>query len=149
MFALLGSMVGFFSSFAPDILNIFRDKKDKEHELKILRMQAELTKLGHNTKMEEIMTVAESREMEYIYKYADKSGVLWVDAFAGTVRPFLTYAFFALYAWIKVCAFLVLDAHNHNIILSAVQLWSAEDETIFAAIISFWFGSRVFRKKGA
>ena len=62
---------------------------------------------------------------------------------------FLTYAFFALYAWIKVCAFLVLDAYNHNIILSAVQLWSAEDETIFAAIISFWFGSRVFRKKGA
>jgi hypothetical protein len=156
MFALLGSLVGFISSLAPDIFGIIRDKKDKAHELQILDRQMELTKLGHTTRMEEIQTVSEMREAEYIYKYADRSGVMWIDGFAGSVRPFLTYAFFALYAWVKLSAFLVMrdqlavsdvGVPIDEVLFSIVKLWSEQDETIFAAIISFWFGSRAFRKK--
>jgi hypothetical protein len=153
MFALLGSLVGFISSLAPDIFSLIRDKKDKAHELQILDRQMELTKLGRSTRLEEIQITADAKEAEFIYQYTQKSGVSWIDGFAGSVRPFLTYAFFALYAWVKFCAYLVMrgssDLANDDIILSIVRLWSEQDETIFAAIISFWFGSRAFRKKEA
>ncbi len=147
MFALFGSLVGFISSLAPDIFGILKDKKDKAHELQILAMQMELTKLGHSSRMEEIQTNSGSKEAEYIYKFADHSGITWIDGFAGSVRPFLTYAFFALYAWIKISAFLLLN-DQMDILVAAVRLWSEQDETIFAAVISFWFGSRAFRRKG-
>jgi hypothetical protein len=34
-----------------------------------------------------------------------------------------------------------------DVLFSIVRLWNEQDETIFAAIISFWFGSRMFRRK--
>lgn len=155
MFALLGSLVGFISSLAPDIFGIIRDKKDKAHELQILDRQMELTRLGHTSRMEEIQTISEMKEGEFLYKYADHSGVTWIDGFAGSVRPFLTYAFFALYAWVKFSAFMVMREQlaaggiipADDVVFSLVKLWTEQDETIFAAIISFWFGSRAFRKK--
>jgi len=148
MFALLGSVVGFLGALAPDLFGIFKDKKDKSHELEILDRQIDLIKANHSTRMEEIYVESEGKQAERLYDFANHSGVHWVDAFSGTVRPFLTYSFFALYAWIKVSAFMLINSQNHDVILSAVQLWSAEDETIFSAIISFWFGSRAFRRKG-
>jgi len=156
MFALLGSLVGFISSLAPDIFGLLRDKKDKAHELQILDRQMELTKLGHTTRMEEIQTASEGKEAEHIYKFAEKSGIAWVDGFASSVRPFLTYSFFALYAWVKFSAFVVMRDQlmiNHvgvpadDVLFSIVRLWNEQDETIFAAIISFWFGSRMFRRR--
>lgn len=158
MFALLGSLVGFISSLVPDILGMLRDKKDKSHELQILDRQMELTKLGYTTRMEEIQIASEGREAEHIYKFAEKSGIAWVDGFASSVRPFLTYSFFALYAWVKFSAFMLMRDQLavsdvgmpvDDILLSIVRLWNEQDETIFAAIISFWFGSRAFRRKGS
>ena len=148
MFALLGSLVGFLSSLAPDLFRFMRDQKDKAHELTILDKQMEMIKLGHATRMEEIQSASDSKEVEVLYRYADKTGVSWVDGFSGTVRPLLTYAFFALYAWIKICAFWVLSDHGQSSLTASIQIWSMEDQTIFSAIISFWFGQRAFKRKG-
>ena len=156
MFALLGSLVGFISSLAPDIFGLLRDKKDKAHELQILDRQMELTKLGHATRMEEIHIASNGKEYEHIYKFAERSGIAWVDGFASSVRPFITYSFFALYAWVKFSAFTVirdqlrannLDVPVDDVLFSIARLWNEQDEIIFAAIISFWFGTRMFRRK--
>jgi len=47
MLTLLGSLIGFLSSFAPSLIKLWQDKQDKQHELKLLEKQAELNlKLG-------------------------------------------------------------------------------------------------------
>jgi hypothetical protein len=147
MFALLGSSVGFASSLLPDVFAMFRDKKDKAHELAILRMQMELTEKRRSNRLAEIRAEADATESQYIYKFAEKSGNPTIDALCTSVRPVLSYAFFSLYAFIKIAAFVLLHRYNNDTLLSIAQVWSEEDLTIFSAIISFWFGHRAFRHK--
>jgi hypothetical protein len=147
MLALLGSFLGFASSLLPDVFTMFRDKKDKAHELAILRMQMEMMDKRRSNRMAEIRAEADASESQYIYKFAVKSGNPTMDVLSTSVRPVLSYAFFILYASIKIAAFLILQRYNNDTFLSLSQIWSDEDQTIFCAIISFWFGHRAFRRK--
>ena len=63
-----------------------------------------------------------------------------------SVRPVITYAFFGLFATIEIT--LLMDAVEKGVEFSdAVKLlWDDETKAIFAAIISFWFGSRAVEK---
>jgi len=58
-------------------------------------------------------------------------------ALNGTVRPVIAYSFFALYASVKAIQF------SANL---PWLLWTAEDQAIFAGIISFYFGQRAMSK---
>lgn len=147
MFALLGSLVGFLSSLAPDIFSMVKDRKDKEHELAILDKQMAFMEKGHYNRIAEIGAMADANESQYIYQFAAKSGNSAIDALSTSVRPVLSYAFFLLYAYIKIAAFLLLYRYNNDVAVSLVQVWSEEDQTIFCAIISFWFGHRAFKRK--
>lgn len=147
MLALLGSLLGFAGSLLPDILTIFKDKKDKAHELAILRMQMELMEKKKSNRIAEIRAEADASESQYIYKFAAKSGNPIMDALSTSVRPVLSYAFFLLYASLKISTFLLLYQHSHNATVSIVQIWSEEDQAIFCAIITFWFGQRAFTKR--
>src|SRR5262249_7694324 len=83
---------------------------------------------------------------------ANKTGIVWVDALAGSVRPILTYAFFALYFAVKFCQFHLLTAPalawltQVTAAQALVALWTDEDMAIFAAVIGFWFGNRTLEK---
>jgi hypothetical protein len=147
MFALLGSLVGFLSSLAPDIFSIVKDRKDKAHELAILDKQMAFMEKGHHNRITEIGAMADANDSQYIYQFAAKSGNSAIDALSTSVRPVLSYAFFLLYAYIKIAAFLLLYRYNNDVAVSVAQIWGQEDQTIFCAIISFWFGHRAFKRK--
>jgi hypothetical protein len=147
MFALLGSLLGFAGSLLPDVFSMLRDRKDKTHELAILSKQMEFMEKGHHNRIAEINAMADAGESQYIYKFAAKSGNAAIEALTTSVRPVLSYAFFSLYAYIKIASFFILHRYNNDIALSIVQVWSEEDQTIFCAIIAFWFGHRAFRRK--
>ena len=98
MLTLLGSLLGFVTSAFPDLLGLFRDRQDRKHELAILNRQMELQKLGHSQRLEEIEVQADIAESKAIYRHDRPIGVAWVDALRATVRPVITYAFFALFA---------------------------------------------------
>ena len=71
----------------------------------------------------------------------------WVDALAGTVRPVITYAFFALFAAVKGSALYVLIAVEGMLLAQALpQIWDPETQALFAAVMSFWFGQRALAK---
>ena len=63
-----------------------------------------------------------------------------------SVRPVITYAFFGLFATIEIT--LLMNALEMGTPFNeAIQLlWDDETKAIFAAIISFWFGSRAIEK---
>lgn len=136
MISIISALLGFAGSMIPELLHLFKDKADREHELKILSLQLEQQKLGNAARLEEIRVQTDSAEIQALYK-TWQSGVKWVDAYNASVRPSLAYAFFLLYTVVKCMQF-----HNNTPWL----LWNEEDQAIFAGIISFYFGQRAFSK---
>lgn len=133
MITLLGSLFGFIAAFVPDLFKIYQSTKDRAHELAIMDRQIAAQKQGAAAKLEEINATASMANFEAIYK-TYSTGIRWVDAFNGTVRPALAYAFFVLYAVIKIMLFRESPM--------PWLLWTEEDQAVFAAIISFYFGQR-------
>lgn len=142
MVTLFGALIGFISSLAPEFFKVFRDREDRKHELEILKLQIEQKKLGLSGELEEIKIQAETFEQSELYK-TYYSGVKWVDALNGTVRPVLSYSFFVLYASIKLSQLFFLETITYSEILI---LWGPEDQAIFSGVISFYFGSRALAK---
>lgn len=144
MITLFAAATGFLSSVFPDMLALFRDHQDRKHELTILQMQMKQQRQGHNQKLEEINVQADIAESRALYK-TYYSGVQWVDALNGTVRPVLAYAFFLLYLIIKCMQFSLVDFAN-PLPWQFNALWDVEDQAIFAGIIAFYFGQRAMSK---
>ncbi|MAR57215.1 MAG: hypothetical protein CMM93_08540 [Rickettsiales bacterium] len=144
MVTLLGSLIGFISAAFPDLLKIWRDAADRKHELTILEMQMAQAAQGHQQRLEEINAQADISESRALYK-TYYSGIRWVDALNGTVRPVLAYSFFLLYFVIKCMQFAMVDLAD-PLPWQIAALWSVEDQVIFAGIISFYFGQRAMAK---
>ncbi len=144
MITLLASITGFMSSIIPEILKIFKEQKDKKHELNILDRQIENYKLGHNKRLTKLNMVKEVAENNILYS-TYKSGVHWVDALNGSVRPILAYSFFIMYAGVKYLQYKTIK--NTTLLIEYIDiLWNIDDQAIFAGIISFYFGQRMFNK---
>ncbi|MBN8530390.1 MAG: hypothetical protein J0L97_00810 [Alphaproteobacteria bacterium] len=146
MITLLSTLLGFLGAAMPDVFKIFRDRADRFHELAILDRQMELQKLGLSQRLEEIRISSEAAESQALYK-TWKSGVDWVDALNGTVRPVLAYAFFLLYFLVKMAMLAGLaKVQGQGFLYSLPLVWQEEDQAIFAGIISFYFGQRALRR---
>lgn len=163
MMVLLGSIFGFLSSTVPDLFKMWQDKRNKEHEIVLLQMQMENARQAHSDRLEEINAGADIEETKALYQ-TYTVGVGWVDALNGTVRPVIAYSYFALYAAIKLIVLYYLMSKGMGVVqvipaspelpwLNGVAtvtinpaLWDDEDKTIFAAIISFYFGARAMSR---
>ena len=146
MMTLLGAMLGFLSSAFPDILRFFRDREDRTHEIEVLKLQLQQQADGQASRLEEIRIGASAIEMQALYQ-TYHTGVEWVDALNGTVRPMIAYAFFLLYSLLKLMTYASLNPHlglPAGVIYAT--LWTEEDAAIFAGIISFYFGQRAMGK---
>ncbi len=144
MMTLLATLLGFISSTFPDLLKLWKDGVDRKHELEILKLQLEQQRQGHVNRLEEIQVAVDSVEARALYKTYNV-GIKWVDALNGTVRPVLAYSFFLLYTAVKYAQISMLL--DYSPVAEALSLiWHEEDQTIFAGIISFYFGQRAFSK---
>jgi hypothetical protein len=60
-----------------------------------------------------------------------------------SVRPVITYAFFLMFATVKISFLIHIITTDDIDFYRAMQLvWDIETQAIFAAVVSFWFGSR-------
>ena len=148
MLTLLGSLLGFLGSAFPEFLKLWREGKDRDHELSILDRQMEMQKLGHTQRLEEIQIGADVAESQALYNYANRpTGIAWVEGLQASVRPVITYAFFAVFAVIKIATLTSLMGGQGVQLLDALRLvWDNETQALFAAVMSFWFGSRQIAK---
>ena len=146
MLSLLGSLLGFGSSFLPKVMHFFQDKQDKKHELAVMEMQIKQQKEVAVQQLEMVNVEADIREVEAIQKSVQITGVRWIDGLRGSVRPVITYCFFGLVIFVEVSAYLALTASGISA-MNAVQLvWSEEVMGLFSAIIAFWFGGRAINR---
>jgi hypothetical protein len=145
MLTLLGSFLGLLGSFVPEFLKHVRDQSDKKHELQILDRQITMMQTSQKHRLENLDAIGNIREVEALYHHARPAGVAWVDALSGSVRPIVTYLFFLLYAATKG-AQAVLLYQTLSISETLIHLWHPEDQALFAAVMSFWFGQRSLLK---
>lgn len=165
MIALLSAVVGFFSSAMPEVLKQWRDAGDRAHELEILKLQIDYdrAKLASTRAENEAASTVQLQAIDMQTASGEQAalnarvkdsltGIHWVDALSGSVRPIITYAFFALYFLIKCAQFHLLISSNFpwqtgmTLPQALVSLWTEEDVAIFSAIIAFWFGQRALMK---
>ena len=143
MVTLLSSLIGFFGAMVPDIFALLRERQDRQFERELLELQLKQQELSRSDRLEEVRLQAGATEARALYQ-TWKSGVEWVDALNGTVRPLLAYAFFLLYASTKFLQWSLIG--DQPLPWQLQSLWGEEDQAIFAGIISFYFGSRAMNK---
>ena len=142
MLPLIGAIVGLFSGALPEAMKYFKQRQDNAHELKVMELQMQVQAQGHTERLEEINTQADIADSQALYKAAEQkiTGVRWADAtitlLISSVRPVITYAFFGLYAAVKLSMYQG----------SMAELWTEMDMAVFSTLISFWFGSRSMEK---
>ena len=150
MITILSTLLGFFGAAFPEILKMFTDRSDKRHELEIMKLQIQQAQAGNQQRLEEIGMQADAAFYAAAHQPQNNTGVRWVDALNATVRPVLAYAFFVLYATVKVWQFCLLPESAPDLPWlqdkSLHLLWTEEDMAIFCAIISYYFGARGLQK---
>ena len=148
MLSIIGSLLGFASSTAPAIMDHFASKEDRKHELNKMRAMADMRKEGAELDMQFYERMGADKEHERLIQHdvSINQGVGIIAGLQKSVRPVITYAFFGLFATIEIV--LLMEALEKGTEFSeAIQLlWDEDTKAIFAAIISFWFGSRAVEK---
>jgi hypothetical protein len=150
---LIGSLVGFFAALLPELLdfvsNYFKPKQTPGASPTTVKKRGSET-----TRLEEeeegvVPAAAEAAELHATTK--EKRHHMFLELLRGTVRPFITYQFFALFALIHIWAFYHGMFVDHTPIVQLLPVvWSEGTESLLAVVLSFWFGSRAIttlRKK--
>tara|TARA_Y100000310_G_scaffold122525_1_gene121204 strand:+ start:6126 stop:6491 length:366 start_codon:yes stop_codon:yes gene_type:complete len=114
-----------------------QDTKDKAHELEMNKQTAE-----NQRDMRMIEGVGNANvAVQTTAQQTIGSSSQWVVNLAGTVRPILTYIFFAeFFVLSMLTAFGVLEQGEF------AEIWNEDMTNIFAIIISFWFGQKMVSK---
>ena len=139
MITLLGSLLGFATSFLPEILNYFKTNQEHKHNMEMMTRRSEL-------QLEVMDKQAEIKETEGLYKHDSMDAGGFINALRGSVRPVITYVFFGLFVAIKVTALIALMNSGNDLGRSLSLIWDENTSGLFAAIMSFWFGGRSISK---
>ena len=144
---IIGSLLGFGTSFLPEILNYFKRGQEQKYELQKMQMEMELMAKRSELNIAELDKQAEIKETEGLYKHDDVDAGGFINALRGSVRPIITYAFFGLFVAIKVTALLsLINQTGMQLNMALSTIWDDQTAGLFAAIMSFWFGNRAVSK---
>ena len=145
MFTLLGSLLGFTTSFLPSILKFFQAKADRKHEIAMIAAQARAQAKLQSGRIEEAHVDADIREIESLHDH-DRVAIgrasRWIVNLSASVRPVITYMFFI--EWVTLTVMVTFDWLSWE---DYASIWDEPTQGIFAAVVSFWFGSRSFNRK--
>ena len=138
MLTILTALGGFAASILPDVIGNFfkdrREKADRRHEIQIMNLQVQQQAAGHAQRLEEINVQADIAESQSLHRRVVTVGIPWVDALNSSVRPVITYCFFALFAAQVLGGFFDYTLPPH--------VWNDNVEALFGGVMGYWFGNR-------
>ena len=147
MMSLLGSVLGFGSSFLPEVLNFFKQNQTHKHEMERMKLETDLLEKKSALRLEELDKTAEIEETKGLYEHdrtIDAGG--FVNALRGSVHPVITYAFFLMFVATELVIMLKVLESGDNWMEAVSLMWTPEVQGLFSAVMSFWFGSRAVSK---
>jgi CHAT domain-containing protein len=141
---LLGGLLGGVFRLVPEVLKFMDAKNERAHELSMQAANLESDKAKYANQLAVTNLQVEASQFssavsalqEALKGQFQLTGNKLIDGLNMSVRPVLTYSFFALYAGIKLAALT-----NGAPIAS---LWGVDDQALFSGIMSFYFLGRVF-----
>ncbi len=145
MLSLLGSVLGFGTSFLPKVMDYFQDKEDKKHELLLMDKQIQQQKALGDIKLQTMHVEADIRESEALVKHSSKlqeNASPFIRNLAASVRPCITYLLFLEFAVLTLCVnmdWMTMEQYS--------MIWNDEFQAVWAAVVSFWFGARTMARK--
>ena len=89
--ALLGSLLGFGSSFLPSVLDYFKANQQQKHRIEMMQIETELAQKRSEMKLVELDKKADIEETRGLYEHdrsIDAGG--FINALRGSVRPIVT-----------------------------------------------------------
>ena len=149
---LLGGVFGGLLRLAPEVFKIFDKKNERAHELRMLEAEMEFAKVRGEIAMRQAdvhLQTAELDAMTQAFKEQSetaKNAGWFVSAISAMVRPTVTYLVLALYAAVKVAAYLIAIEQGGNWKDVLTSMWGSDDLAVFNMIISFWFVGRVYER---
>jgi len=142
---LLGGVFGGLLRLAPEVFKIFDKRNERAHELRMVEAEMEFAKVRGEIAMRQAdvqLQTAELDAMTQAFKEQSetaKNAGWFVSAISALVRPTVTYLFLALYAAVKVAAYLIAIEQGGNWKDVLTSMWGSDDLAVFNMIISFWF----------
>lgn len=150
MLSLFGSLLGFGTSFLPNILGFMEKGQSNKHDLRMLEAKAKYADTLSKLKVEELDAKADVEESRSIYMHASEiaknNKSSFISALQASVRPVITYFFFILFATIKGMAVYVAVREGDDVSQAILNSWDQETAILFSTVVSFWFGGRAMRK---
>lgn len=166
MLTILSAILGFAGPFIPELIKLFRQKQDNQHELAVLKVQAEAAAAQHLYKMEEINANADITEMQTLRSPQISFGVQLLDAskdwprmlvlpvfymfalldfLSGMVRPAVTYAFVGFYIVYKWAVFESARIQTESWQTAVSVIWTESDLSVLFLVLSYYFGQRAMK----
>ena len=145
MLSLLGSLLGFGTSFLPSLMSYFQDRQDKAHELALMDKQLEQQKVIGAQKLQIVNVEADIRESEALLKHdagLQKRSSQWIVDLAASVRPIVTYLLFLeifVLTWLLALDMITTEMYR--------LVFNNEMQAVWAAVVSFWFGARTMARR--
>ena len=139
-------MLGFGTSFLPSVLSFFKAKEDNKQELRVMAAQLEQQKILGDQRLQMINVQADVAEQDALLKHdkqiTTKAGK-FIISLAASVRPMIAYLLFIeFFVLTYLLAFGLITKDLY------LAIWDEPMQMIFAAVVSFYFGSRSFNRKG-
>lgn len=149
---LLGGVFGGVLRLAPEVFKIFDKKNERAHELRMVEAEMEFAKVRGEIAMRQADVQLQTAELDAMsaaireQSETAKNAGRFVSAISALVRPTVTYLFLALYAAVKVAAYLIAIEQGGNWKEVLTSMWGSDDLAVFNMIISFWFVGRVYER---
>lgn len=143
MITLLSSLFGILTSLMPSILKILERRMEFKYEVELTKLRIEAATKGYQFSLntEEIKSVVVEGQSIRDHDL-ELDGNQFIDTLRSSVRPVVTYVFFTVFILVKLFALLIMTNQGVDMSNAINIIWDVNTQSIFAAILGFWFGSR-------
>lgn len=147
MIAIISTILGLLSSLLPSVLRILERRQDYKYELEYRKLELEAATKGIElqARLAQIKAAAEQANALYGHDSALDGGES-INKLRASVRPVVTYVFFAIFALTKTSILVAYLGSGLPIDKAMMLLWDEQSIAFFSMIIAFWFGARTVEK---
>lgn len=149
MLSLLTPFLGILGSLLPSVVRIFERKQEMQYELEMnkIRMEAAVQNAQIQIAVEDAK--ADVADAQSVRSYDNNiDGGRFINALRASIRPVITYVFFALFIAVKIAAAYTMLSTGQSVPEMLKAVWDTDTMALFGTIIAFWFGTRVLEKMG-
>lgn len=154
LLTLMGGGLGGILRFVPEILKLFTDQRDRDHEYRMTELQLKVDEKRAALEIDKIHAEGDAQQgvaemqayIEAIKGQGQLTGNRKIDALNASVRPVVTYWWMSLFTVYKLCTISMAISNWTDMATFVGQLWTNQDAGVLAMILGFWFVDRSIRK---